>query len=466
MADSTVQPDLFVSACGDSGSPLLAASVPLADRMRPMTLDDFIGQGHLLAFGCPLRSAIINGKLHSMILWGPPGTGKTTLGRMAAAVAGAQFISLSAVLAGVKDIRDAITMAKAHRQRTGGDTVLFIDEAHRFNKAQQDAFLPHIENGTVLFIGATTENPSFALTNALLSRTRVYVLKSLTKDDIITVIQRAGTHGFQPPIEINPKGVAMLADAADGDARRALNLLEIAVGLATADGHDAAVDDTVVQTAIEGGGLRRYDNGGELFYDQISALHKAIRGSSPDAGLYWLARILDGGCDPGYVARRLTRIASEDIANADPNALRLCLSAWQAQERLGLPEGQLALAQTVVYLACAPKSNAVYTAFQQAMRDVRKFGSLETPLRLRNAPTGLMRNLGYGEGYRYAHDEADAYACGESYFPDAMPPQIYYQPSDRGFELRLRNLLQGLRERDRAANEAANPTPRDPDPGS
>ena len=428
-------------------------AIPLAERMRPKTIDDFVGQGHVLACGSPLHSAIVAGRPHSMVLWGPPGSGKTTLGRMVASYANAQFITLSAVLAGVSDIRQAIVKAKTHRQHSRGDTVLFIDEVHRFNKAQQDAFLPYIEDGTLLFIGATTENPSFALDNALLSRARVYVLKALSQDDIIALLAHAQRHGFDDAPEVSRDSLARLAAVADDDARRALNLLEIAAGLAVAGGHGRVLHDTVVQAAVAGAGVRRYDNRGDIFYEQISVLHKAIRGSSADAGLYWLGRMLDGGCDPAYLARRLTRIASEDIGNADPSALRLCLDAWQVQERLGSPEGELALAQAVVYLACAPKSNAVYRAFQHAMGDVEKYGDLPTPLRFRTAPTRLMRDQGYGKGYRYAHDEAGAYCAGESYFPDTMPAQCYYQPSDRGDELRLRQLLQQWRDRDRAAKE-------------
>ena len=448
------QRDLFKSADSTAGLASPAATplnhaIPLAERMRPKSLDGFVGQAHLLACGSPLHSAIVAGRPHSMVLWGPPGSGKTTLGRMVAHYAKAQFITLSAVLAGIKDIRDAINKATFYRQHSRGDTVLFIDEVHRFNAVQQDAFLPYIEDGTLLFIGATTENPSFALNNALLSRARVYVLNTLSQDDIVALLQHASQHGFNPAIEATRSGLAMLAAVADGDARRALNLLEIAVELAVAAHHGTVLHDECIKTAVEGASVRRYDNRGDIFYEHISVLHKAIRGSSPDAGLYWLARMLDGGCDPAYVARRLTRIAAEDIGNADPNAQRLCLDAWQVQERLGSPEGDLALAQAVVYLACAPKSNAVYTAFKQAMADVEKYGDLPTPLRFRKAPTQLMRDLDYAKGYRYAHDEADAYCAGETYFPDTMPEQHYYQPTDRGAEQQLRERLQQWRNRDR-----------------
>jgi putative ATPase len=421
--------------------------------MRPRSLDECLGQDHLLARDKPLRRAIEAGHLHSMVFWGPPGSGKTTLARLIARYCRARFIALSAVLSGVKEIRAAVQEAIEARA-AGQTTVLFVDEAHRFNKAQQDAFLPYVEDGTITGIGATTENPSFELNNALLSRLRVYVLKAVDARSLRVLIDRA--------LDDRERGLGerclliaevlrdRLALAADGDARRALNLLEIAADLAEPQGEQALLTEQVVNEVVSGG-TRRFDKGGELFYDQISALHKAVRGSSPDAALYWLARMLDGGCDPLYVARRLARMATEDIGNADPRALTLTLQAWDMQERLGSPEGELALAQAVVYLACAPKSNAVYDALRQATEDARAFGLLEVPLRLRNAPTRLMRELGYGAGYRYAHDERDGYAAGERYFPDAMPDRQYYHPVERGLEIKIREKLQRLRALDREA---------------
>ncbi len=425
---------------------------PLADRMRPRRLEDFVGQDHLLGAGKPLSRAIEGGVLHSMILWGPPGSGKTTLARMLAERAQAQFLSLSAVLSGVKDIRDAIERARRARTEHDRATVLFVDEVHRFNKAQQDAFLPHVEDGTFTFIGATTENPSFELNNALLSRARVYVLKPLTAQAVEQVIDRAladTEHGLgNQPLEVAPAARAQLAAAADGDARRALNFLEIAVDLADSR-DDRQVVTTEVVGAVVGGGVRRFDKGGDVFYDQISALHKSVRGSSPDAALYWFARMVDGGCDPAYLARRVVRMASEDIGNADPRALHLALDAWDAYERLGSPEGELAIAQAIVYLACAAKSNAVYAAFNAASADAREAGSLEVPVHLRNAPTRLMKELGYGKAYRYAHDEPQGYAAGENYFPDELAPRRYYQPVDRGLEQKIAEKLAFLRELDR-----------------
>jgi putative ATPase len=423
---------------------------PLAERMRPRRLDELVGQGHLLGEGRPLRRALEAGAIHSMVFWGPPGSGKTTLARLIAHHCGAQFLSLSAVLAGVKDIRGAVERAHAWRAEHGTGTVLFIDEAHRFNKAQQDAFLPFVEDGTLTFIGATTENPSFELNGALLSRTRVYVLKALAPADIRILIDRAledaerglGDLGLNMAPELRD----LLAHAADGDARRALNALEMLGDLA-AEGERTVGRELLLE--VLGEGTRRFDKGGEVFYDQISALHKSVRGSDPDAALYWLARMLDGGVDPLYVARRLVRMASEDIGNADPRSLGLALDVWDTYERLGSPEGELALAQCVVYLACAPKSNAVYKALGAAMADVREHGSQEVPLHLRNAPTGLMKKLGYGRAYRYAHDEPEGYAAGESYFPDGMERRRYYQPVDRGLESRIAEKLAHLRELDR-----------------
>ena len=441
----TGQKGLFESAAD--------ATRPLADRMRPRTLDEFIGQDHILGPGKPLRTAIEAGRAHSMIFWGPPGTGKTTLGRLVATHANAFFLSLSAVLSGVREIRGAIAEAKHRRAEYGEDCVLFVDEVHRFNKSQQDAFLPYVENGTVIFVGATTENPSFELNNALLSRARIYVLEALGEDAIKTVIERAladaerGLGAMR--LEMAPALRRLLAGAVDGDARRALNLLEIAADLVTDESR--VLTEEVLLRVLQGGSARRFDKGGDAFYDQISALHKSIRGSSPDGTLYWLARMLDGGCDPLYLARRLVRIASEDIGNADPRALTLALDAWDVQERLGSPEGELALAHAAVYMACAPKSNAVYAAFGAAMRDAREHGSLEVPKHLRNAPTGLLESLGHGGGYRYAHDEPDAYAAGERYLPDALQQRRYYEPTGRGLEGRIAEKLLQLRALDEAA---------------
>jgi len=429
-----------------------AAYRPLADRMRPRTLDAYTGQSHILGEDKPLRRAIEEGNLHSMILWGPPGTGKTTLAKLLAEQTNTEFLTLSAVLAGVKDIRNAVAAARQIREMESRQTILFIDEAHRFNKAQQDAFLPYVEDGTVIFIGATTENPSFELNSALLSRARTYVLKRLEPEDLRSIIDAAlgdTEHGLgNYRLEISAKLRDRLAQAADGDARRALNLLEITSDLAEEIDDKHVVPEAVLNEVIAGG-TRRFDKGGDDFYDQISALHKSVRGSAPNAALYWLVRMLDGGCDPLYLARRVVRMASEDIGNADPRALTLCLNAWDVQERLGSPEGELAIAQAVVYLACAAKSNAVYKAYNNARADISKTGSLEVPVHLRNAPTKLMKELGYGRAYRYAHDEPEGYAAGEDYFPEGMEDPGYYQPVPRGLEIRIAEKLAHLRELDR-----------------
>ncbi|HMM45650.1 MAG TPA: replication-associated recombination protein A [Candidatus Macondimonas sp.] len=445
------QPSLFAT-------PQPAA--PLADRLRPRHLDEVVGQAHLLGPGQPLRAILDGGRLHSMVLWGPPGTGKTTLARLMAQQANLLFLSLSAVQAGIREVREAVDAARRERSVSGRGTVLFLDEVHRFNKAQQDAFLPHIEDGTLVFIGATTENPSFELNRALLSRARVYVLRALDEADLGRVLERAltdaerGLGGLR--LEVPESARRLLIEAADGDARRLLGLLELGAELVGAGG---PLDALAVERLLTGAGARQFDKGGDLFFDQISALHKAVRGSSPDGALYWLARMLDGGADPLYVARRLVRMASEDIGNADPRALQLALNAWETQERLGSPEGHLALAQAAVFLACAPKSNAVYRAFDAARADATRHGSLPVPLHLRNAPTALMKQLGHGRAYRYAHDEPDAYAAGEQYLPEALGEARYYHPVPRGLELRIGERLALLRERDRRARAGEAPAP-------
>ena len=433
--------DLF--AAPDAGP-----STPLAERLRPKTIDEVIGQRHLLAPGKPLAVAFAAGKPHSMILWGPPGVGKTTLARLMANAFNADFVAISAVLAGVKDIRDAVARAELVREQHGRATILFVDEVHRFNKAQQDAFLPYVERGLLTFIGATTENPSFEVNSALLSRAAVYVLHPLSAEELVQLLERA-VAAAMPDRTVDDAARDALVSYADGDGRRLVNLVEY---LATAAGEaQRATIDVVFVEATIARSLRRFDKGGEAFYDQISALHKAVRGSDPDASLYWMCRMLDGGADPLYVGRRMIRMASEDIGLADPRALTLALDAVATYERLGSPEGELALAQCVLYLACAPKSNAVYAAYGAARAFIGEDGSRPVPLRLRNAPTRLMKVLGYGKGYRYAHDEADAYAAGERYLPDDMPDVTFYAPTDRGLEARIGEKLRALRTRDERA---------------
>ena len=421
-----------------------APQAPLAERLRPKTLDEVIGQQHLLGPGKPLRVAFDSGRLHSMILWGPPGTGKTTLARLMANAFDAQFIAISAVLGGVKDIREAVERAQSVLSQ-GRRTVLFVDEVHRFNKSQQDAFLPHVESGLFTFIGATTENPSFEVNSALLSRATVHVLKSMTAADQAELLARAQALLGAPALTDAARD--RLVAYADGDARRLLNTYENLAGMA---GSVTTIDEPLLEESL-GEQLRRYDKGGDQFYDTISALHKAVRGSDPDAALYWFVRMLDGGVDPRYAVRRLVRMASEDIGLADPRALRLTLDAAETYERLGSPEGELALAQAVVYLAVAPKSNAVYAAYNAARAFVRNDGTRAVPMHLRNAPTALMRGMGHGQGYRYAHDEADGFAAGERYWPDDVLPQAFYKPVDRGLEIRIGEKLQSLRERNAQA---------------
>lgn len=425
---------------------------PLAETLRPQSLEDFVGQSHLLGQNKPLAVAFATGILHSMILWGPPGTGKTTLARLLTQHSHAQFLTLSAVTSGVKDIRDVVKQAQHYAKETGKASVLFVDEVHRFNKSQQDAFLPYVEDGTLIFIGATTENPSFELNNALLSRAKVYTLNALTNPQIVSILQRAlrqynSAHPQDAQLSCEDQYLQQLAILADGDARQAINSFALLITRCLANTPPYEVTETLFSDVLTDN-IRRFDKNGDTFYDLISALHKSVRGSAPDAALYWLARMLDGGCDPLYIARRVVRMASEDIGNADPRALALALNAWDVQQRLGSPEGELAIAQAVVYLACAAKSNAVYLAFKQAQKAVTTHGTLPVPLHLRQAPTSLMKTMGYGKHYRYAHDELNAYAAGEHYFPDGYDEQYYY-PVDRGLEIKIKQKLQTLKKIDK-----------------
>jgi putative ATPase len=422
--------------------------VPLAERLRPKTVDEVVGQRHLLGEGKPLWVALRSGKPHSMILWGPPGVGKTTLARLMANAFKSEFIAISAVLAGVKEIRESVERAKLARDQYGRSTIMFVDEVHRFNKSQQDAFLPHVESGLLTFIGATTENPSFEVNGALLSRAQVYVLESLKPEDLDVLIAR----GFETErIDATTDARARIAEFADGDGRRALNLVEQVIQAARVE-EKRGVDVEFVGAVAQRAG-RRFDKGGDNFYDQISALHKSVRGSDPDASLYWMVRMLDGGADPRYLARRIVRMASEDIGLADPRALEVCVTAAEVYERLGSPEGELALAEAVVYLAVAPKSNAVYTAYNEVRAFIAEDGSRPVPLHIRNAPTRLMKGLGYGKDYRYAHDEDEGYAAGESYFPEGMEVKRWYHPTDRGLEAKIREKLDHLRSLDDSAKK-------------
>ncbi|HEY6094806.1 MAG TPA: replication-associated recombination protein A [Gallionellaceae bacterium] len=433
--------DLFASA---------QPAAPLAERLRPQHIDEVIGQSHLLGPGKPLRLAFESGKLHSMILWGPPGVGKTTLARLMASAFDAEFVPLSAVLSGVKDIRDAIAQAQHTLQQSGRHTILFVDEVHRFNKSQQDAFLPFVEQGLVTFIGATTENPSFEVNSALLSRAQVYVLQSLSEDEMAQLFARAQQHTLQG-IAFDDAAMQRIIGYADGDARRLLNVLEQLDTAAHTAGVSQVTTEFLDNTLAQN--LRRFDKGGEAFYDQISALHKSVRGSNPDAALYWLVRMLDGGADPRYLARRIVRMAWEDIGLADPRAMQLCNDAAATYERLGSPEGELALAQAVLYLAVAAKSNAGYVAYNAARAFVKQDQSRPVPLHLRNAPTKLMKQLDYGKDYRYAHDEAEGYAAGESYFPEGMPAVSFYEPTERGLEAKIAEKLAYLRKLDAKAKK-------------
>lgn len=438
-----------------AAQPARVAVPPLAEALRPRTLDELVGQTHLLGPGKPLRLAFESGKLHSLILWGPPGVGKTTLARLMASAFDAHFIALSAVFSGVKDIREAVEQAEILRKHNGRATILFVDEVHRFNKAQQDAFLPYVEAGTITFIGATTENPSFEVISALLSRAAVYVLEPLLAEDLRLLFTRAKQHPTLRDIEFDAEAQERIIGLADGDARRLLNLLEQLATAARAAGQ-TKIDAAFSENALSQN-LRRFDKGGEAFYDQISALHKSLRGSAPDAALYWFCRMLDGGADPRYLARRLIRFAWEDIGLADPRAAEITLNAAETYERLGSPEGELALANAVLYLACAAKSNSAYQALGLARAFVRSDGSRPVPLHLRNAPTRLMKDLDYGKDYRYAHDETEAYAAGENYWPDGMPKINWYQPSNRGLEAKIGEKLEHLRELDRQALKKTDP---------
>ncbi len=443
-------------------NPSALVAEPLAARMRPRNLDEYVGQQHLLGVGRPLRKSIESDRLHSMIFWGPPGVGKTSLAQTIAELTKANFIKISAVLAGVKDIRATVEQAKQALNYKSQRTVVFVDEVHRFNKSQQDAFLPHVEDGTLCFIGATTENPSFEVNNALLSRCRVYLLKSLENHDIENLIRNAlsdenrglGKLGYR----IDEDALALIVSTSGGDGRTALSLLEMSVDLLDSDQTEITPD---VLGEVIRSDVRRFDKGGDIFYEQISALHKSVRGSSPDAALYWCLRMLDGGCDPLYIARRVVRMATEDIGNADPRALEIALNAWNTQERLGSPEGELAIAQAVTYMACAPKSNAVYMAFKAAKADIANQPSFDVPIHLRNAPTGLMKNLNYGAEYRYAHDEPGAYAAGENYFPEPLANTRYYFPTDRGLEKKISDKLDFLRTQDEASVQQRYNTPQD-----
>lgn len=426
------------SAGSDVRKPVLQ---PLAERMRPKTLDEVVGQQHLIGPGAPLRVAFENHRPHSMILWGPPGVGKTTLARLMADAFDLPFIAISAVLGGVKDIRDAVEAAKAEMRATGRPTLVFVDEVHRFSKSQQDAFLPHVESGLFVFVGATTENPSFEVVSALLSRATVYQLQSLSKTEEETLLERAMSREF-PELKLTDEAREILTGLADGDARRLLNAIDVCCTMAR-ERHVGEINAEFLRKTTPAT-LRRFDKGGDNFYDQISALHKSVRGSDPNGALYWLARMLDGGCDPRYIARRLIRMAVEDISLADPKGTQLAIEAAEAYERLGSPEGELALAQAAVYLACAPKSNAVYTAFNAVRAFVKKDGSRPVPMHLRNAPTKLMKDLGYHQGYRYAHDEPGAFAAGEVYLPEGLEGMRWYEPTDRGLEARIRTKLEGL----------------------